>query len=190
MSQLFINRMPKMRAIPQLVSALLNPHYLVYLIGNEAACMANRLSINVISRRAGVAVYSRLSEDEIAEFLTETERKENKNTQNILLDICYLLFEEYPQKRPCVYILKLCRKIGQSLEEISLRGGKLVKNFILFWMNNKTIIEFDFRMIWRIVLCRSRRMLSTKAKGLGGKHRPRSDYESSHPSQPHSIIAK
>ena len=83
-------------------------------------------------RRAGVAVYSRLSEDEIAEFLTETERKENKNTQNILLNICYLLFEEYPQKRPCVYILKLCRKIGQSLEEISLRGGKLVKNFIIF----------------------------------------------------------
>ena len=94
--------------------------------------MANRLSINVISRRADVAVYSRLSEHEIAEFLTETERKENKNTQNILLDICYLLFEEYPQKRPCVYILKLCRKIGQSLEEISLRGGKLVKNFIIF----------------------------------------------------------
>ena len=94
--------------------------------------MANRLSINVISRRTGVAVYSRLSEGEITEFLTETERKENKNTQNILLDICYLLFEEYPQKRPCVYILKLCRKIGQSLEEISLRGGKLVKNFIIF----------------------------------------------------------
>ena len=95
--------------------------------------MANRLSINVISRRAGVAVYSRLSEDEIAEFLTETERKENKNTQNILLNICYLLLEEYPQKRPCVYILKLCqKKIGQSLEEISLRGGKLVKNFIIF----------------------------------------------------------
>ena len=106
--------------------------------------MANRLSINVISRRAGVVVYSRLSEDEIAEFLTETERKENRNTQNILLNICYLLFEEYPQKRPCVYILKLCRKIGQSLEEISLRGGKLVKNFIIFWMNNKTIIEFGF----------------------------------------------
>ena len=130
--------------------------------------MANRLSINVISRRAGVAVYSRLSEDEIAEFLTETERKENKNTQNILLNICYLLFEEYPQKRPCVYILKLCRKIGQSLEEMSLRGGKLVKNFIIFWMNNKTIIEFGFRMMWRIVLCRSRKMLYTSTFSLGG----------------------
>ena len=180
---------------------------MVYLIGNEAACMANRLSLNVISRRAGVAVYSRLSEDEIAEFLTETERKENKNTQNILLNICYLLFEEYPQKRPCVYILKLCqnwtegkqeyakhitqymlstfwgvsakktlclypetvpKKIGQSLEEISLRGGKLVKNFIIFWMNNKTIIEFGFRMMWRILLCRSRKMLFTSTFSLGG----------------------
>ena len=102
------------------------------------------------------------------EFLTETERKENKNTQNILRDICYLLFEEYPQERPCVYILKLCRKIGQSLEEISLRGGKLVNNFIIFWMNNIPIIEFGFRMMWRIVLCRSRRMLSTSAFSLGG----------------------
>ena len=84
--------------------------------------MANRLSINVISRRAGVAVYSRLSEDEIAEFLTETERKENKNTQNILLNICYLLFEEYPQKRPCVYILKLCRKIGTKNRKIDVKN--------------------------------------------------------------------
>ena len=94
--------------------------------------MGNRISINVVSQRAGLAVYSRLSEDEVAEFLTETERKENKNTQNILRDICYLLFEEYPQERPCVYILKLCRKIGQSLKEISLRGGKLVNSFIIF----------------------------------------------------------
>ena len=49
-----------------------------------------------------------------------------------------------------VYILKLCRKIGQSLEE-SLRGGKHVKDLKIFWMNNKTIIEFGFRRIWRIM---------------------------------------
>ena len=24
-------------------------------------------------------------------------------------------------------------------------------NYELFWMNNKTIIEFDFRIIWRIM---------------------------------------
>ena len=33
--------------------------------------------------------------DEVAEFLTKTERRKSKNTQNILLDGCYLLFEEY-----------------------------------------------------------------------------------------------
>jgi len=90
--------------------------------------MDNRLYllINVVSRRAGLAVYSPLSEDEIAEL------RENRNAQNILLDICYILLEEYLQEKPCVYILKLRRTIGQSLEEISLRGGKLVKNFIIF----------------------------------------------------------
>ena len=41
---------------------------------------------------------SRLSADEIAEFLTKTERKESKNTQNILLDEFYLLFEESARK--------------------------------------------------------------------------------------------
>ena len=58
--------------------------------------MLNTPSINLVSRRRGPAVYSRvnqkkmaltrLSENEIAEFLTKTERKESKNTQNMLLD--------------------------------------------------------------------------------------------------------
>ena len=60
----------------------------------------------------------RLSEDEIAEFLINTERRESKIRQIILLDGCYLLFEEYVQeKKNCFYILKLCRKRGESLEE-------------------------------------------------------------------------
>ena len=42
--------------------------------------------------------FTRLSEDEIADFLMNTERKESKITQNILLDGCYLLFEEYVQE--------------------------------------------------------------------------------------------
>ena len=49
-------------------------------------------------------------------------------------------------KRTCVYILKLCPKIGRSLKE-SLRGGKLVKNVKIFWINNKTIIEFCFQTL-------------------------------------------
>ena len=46
------------------------------------------------------------SENEIAEFLTKTERKESKNTQNILLDGWYRLFEEYlREKKPvCEFI--------------------------------------------------------------------------------------
>ena len=42
----------------------------------------------------------------IAEFLTTTERKKCKNMQNILLDGCCLLFEEYLQDIGSVYILK------------------------------------------------------------------------------------
>ena len=49
-------------------------------------------------------------------------------------------------KRTCVYILKLCPKIGRSLKG-SLQGGKLVKNLKIFWMNNKTIIESGFQTL-------------------------------------------
>ena len=45
--------------------------------------------------------------------------------QNMLPDGCYLRFYDYLQEKSCVYNLKLCRKIGESLEE-SLRGGKVV----------------------------------------------------------------
>ena len=39
--------------------------------------------------------------------MTKTERKESKNTQNILFDLSYLLFDEYLQERTCAYTLKL-----------------------------------------------------------------------------------
>ena len=41
-------------------------------------------------------------------------------------------------------------EIGQSFEE-SLRGGELIKNLEIFWRNNKTIIEFGLRILWRIM---------------------------------------
>ena len=91
---------------------------MVHLIENEAAVMDNRPSINLFSRCSGLAVYSRVdwkmafqqSENEIAEFLTKTERKESKNTQNILLDGWYRLFEEYlREKEPvCEFISWNC----------------------------------------------------------------------------------
>ena len=92
---------------------------MVYWLGNEAAWAI--ALINLVSRRGGLAVYSRatalsslvtselkewcsrLSKDEIPEFLSNTERKESKNTQNILLDRCYLLCEAYLQKHFCLY---------------------------------------------------------------------------------------
>ena len=54
------------------------------------------------------------------------------------MDVVYLLRSIYKKNwSTSFYILKLCRKIGQSLEE-SLPGGNLLR------FNNKTIIEFFF----------------------------------------------
>ena len=53
----------------------------------------------------------------IAEFLIKTERKICKNTQNILLDGCYQLFEDYLQENTSFYILKPGREIGQIFKK-------------------------------------------------------------------------
>ena len=45
-----------------------------------------KMAITVIRRR-------------IAEFLTKIERKKCNNTQNMVIDGCYLLFEEYLQEK-------------------------------------------------------------------------------------------
>ena len=69
------------------------------------------------------------------------------------MDVIYFLRsikKKKTRKKTSVYILKPYREIGQSLEE-SLRGGKLVKDLEIFWMNNKIIIEFGFRMMWKIM---------------------------------------
>ena len=47
--------------------------------------------------------------DEVAEFLTKTERRKSKNTQNILLDGYYLLFEEYLHGKKHVLYPTPCR---------------------------------------------------------------------------------
>ena len=67
-----------------------------------------------------------------------------------LMEYILSTFSKVSAKKTYVFILKLCQKRGQSLDE-SLRRGKLVKNFKIFWMNNKTIIEFSFRVLWRIM---------------------------------------
>ena len=62
----------------------------------------------------------------------KSERKKCKSTQNILFDGCYVLFEEYLQKKN-VCILKLYRGIGKTLEE-SLRGYKLRSSKSFEWI--------------------------------------------------------
>ena len=52
--------------------------------------------------------FTRLSEAEIAEFLINTERKESKITQNMLLDGYHLLFKEYVQEKKLVFISWNC----------------------------------------------------------------------------------
>ena len=116
----------------------------------------------------------------------KSERKKYKNTLNISFDEIYLLFEEYLQGETTV--LKPCREIGQRFEK-NLRGGSLVQNLETFWMINKTIIEFGFRRMWRII----------KAD-VGECYPPRPSasvdnilldlrHNSSQPTQPHSITA-
>lgn len=60
------------------------------------------------------------SEDEIAEFLTKTERKKCSNTQKMLLDKFHLIFRQYLQERTSVYILKQCRETGKWGKSTSL----------------------------------------------------------------------
>ena len=82
-------------------------------------------------------------------------------------------------KNTSVYILKPCWEIGQSFEE-SLRAGKLVEDYKIFWMNNKTIniIEFGFLSMWRIM----QNLVDVIHLTLLDVHK------SSHTTKPHSII--
>ena len=64
------------------------------------------------------------------------------------IDIIYFLSSIYKKNDLFVnYILKPCREIDQSFEEI-LQGVRLLKNLEIFWINNETIMEFGFRMMW------------------------------------------
>ena len=65
------------------------------------------------------------------------------------MDVIYFLRIICKKKKLCLYP-ETVPKLGQSLEE-SLAGGGLVKNLKIVWMNDKTIIEFGFRMMWGIM---------------------------------------
>ena len=73
---------------------------MVYLIENEV----DRWHICLETRMFGPLSRSRLSEDEIAEFVTKTEGKKRKNKQNILLDGFYLLFLEISARKKHLFV--------------------------------------------------------------------------------------
>ena len=84
------------------------------------------------------------------EFLTKTERKKCKKMQTILHGGCYLLFEGYLQeKKISVFILSPTVPKNRPKFWRKSRGSTLVKNLENFW---KTIIEFDYCMMQRIML--------------------------------------
>ena len=83
---------------------------LAFLLGNEVVqwyiCLEVCLGNSGLKKMEFTAI-----KDEVAEFLTKTERRKSKNTQNILLDGCYLLFEEYLHgKKHRFYILNCAEK--------------------------------------------------------------------------------
>ena len=83
---------------------------MAYLLGNEVdqwyICQEVCLGNSGLKKMEFTAI-----NDEVAEFLTTTERRKSKNTQDILLDGCYLLFEEYLHgKKHRFYILNCAEK--------------------------------------------------------------------------------
>ena len=87
------------------------------------------------------------------------------------------------KKNICLYPETAPRNKPKFIEE-SLGGDKLVKNLEKFWMTNKTIIEFGFRMTWRIMQISEDVRLSALVDSI-----LRDLHSFPHPTQPHSIIA-
>ena len=109
--------------------------------------------------------------------LIKSERKKYKNTLNISLDGFYILFEFWgvPARKNISLYHETLLETG-TRSEGSLRGGNRIQNLETFWINNKTIIKFGFRL---------RRMFSTSANNI-----LLDLHNSSHLTQPHSIITK
>ena len=81
--------------------------------------MGNRPSNNLFFRHSHVAVYGTSELNQMAFTVIQLRQLKFNIKQNILLDGCYLLFEEFCKKNISLYP-ELCRKTGQSLEELVL----------------------------------------------------------------------
>ena len=91
---------------------------MAYLLGNEVdqcyICLEVCLGNSGLKKMEFTAI-----KDEVDEFLTKTERRKSKNTQNILLDGCYLLFEEYLHGKKHLFdILNCAEKEAKVLKKV------------------------------------------------------------------------
>ena len=113
----------------------------------QAVASIRRLAVLAwaLTQGNGLKELSLLNKNETTEFRTKTEGKN-------CTDVIYIL-RVFARKKLFIS-LKPCRKTGKCFEE-RLRGGKLFKNWEIFWMNNRTIIELGFRMVWGFMQLRS-----------------------------------
>ena len=82
--------------------------------------------------------------------LTKLNGRKARIHRNCSIDVIYFLTEEISAGQKPMFISWNCAKKSQSSEEIQ-RGGKLVRNLKIFWMNNEIYIAFGFRMMRRIM---------------------------------------
>ena len=130
------------------------------------------------------SVYESLSEYVIAEFPTNWTEEMQEYSEHIAWRTLSTFWRASARKKS-VYILKPCRVVGKDLKKVSEKVG-LSRTLKYFQWIIKQLLNSAF--VWSMCdeLCRSRRMLSTSASVdniLPDLH------NSSHPTQPHSIIA-
>ena len=84
--------------------------------------------------------------------LTKLNGRKARIHRNCSIDVIYFLTEEISAGQKPMFISWNCAKKSQSSEE-SQRGGKLVRNLKIFWLNNEIYIyiTFGFCMMWRIM---------------------------------------
>ena len=87
-----------------------------------------------------------------SQCLTKLNGRKARIHRNCSMDVIYFSTEEISARQKNLFISWNCAKESQSSEE-SQRGGKLVRNLKIFWLNNEIYIyiAFGFRMMWRIM---------------------------------------
>ena len=95
-------------------------------------------------------IYEWTKKKKRSQCLTKLNVRKARIHRNCSIDVIYFLTEEISAGQKPMFISWNCAKKSQSSEE-SQRGGKLVRNLKIFWMNNEIYIAFGFRMIRRIM---------------------------------------